>query len=134
MFAEGQKEDFVKKAKLFFSRHFMELQNREELQAITVKRFSDKKKGITEVRALKVRSDLSNQDSGPAFDDADIQVKAQEEFELMKKLCEVLYEQKRFPELQRVTFSALGSHVFNKHPEIVKVRTKAFEGLRNSHV
>ena len=109
----------MKKTKLLFSRHFVEFHNREEVQAIAnVKRFSDKKKGLTEVRAL-IRPDM-DEDSGPTFD-AEVQIKAQDEFELMKKMCDVLYEQKRFAELQRVTFSALGSHVFNKHPDIIKV-------------
>ena len=119
LLAEGQKEDFLKKTKLLFSRHFVEFHNREEVQAIAnVKRFSDKKKGLTEVRAL-IRPDM-DEDSGPTFD-AEVQIKAQDEFVLMKKMCDVLYEQKRFAELQRVTFSALGSHVFNKHPDIIKV-------------
>ena len=38
----------------------------------------------------------------------------------MKNLCEVLFQQKRYPELQRVTFSSLGSPIFNKNVEIMK--------------
>ena len=121
-FSEGQIEDFVKKSKLLFSRHFVELRNREEVSAIaSVKKLSDKRKGLNEVRAL-IRPDLE-EESGPTFD-AEIQAKefVEKEFELMKKLCEVLFDQKRYPELQRITFSALGSPIFNKHTEIIKVK------------
>jgi hypothetical protein len=44
-----------------------------------------------------------------------------DEFQLFKKLCELLYSRGRYAELQRVAFSALGSPHFNKKPEIVKV-------------
>ena len=38
----------------------------------------------------------------------------------MKNLCEVLFQQKRYAELQRVAFSSLGSRIFNKKEEIIK--------------
>ena len=123
-FSEGQIEDFVKKSKLLFSRHFVELRNREEVSAIaSVKKLSDKRKGLNEVRAL-IRPDLEDIESGGPTFDAEIQAKefVEKEFELMKKLCEVLFDQKRYPELQRITFSALGSPIFNKHTEIIKVK------------
>ena len=122
-FSEGQIEDFVKKSKLLFSRHFVELRNREEVSAIaSVKKLSDKRKGLNEVRAL-IRPDLEDIESGGPTFDAEVQAKefVEKEFELMKKLCEVLFDQKRYPELQRITFSALGSPIFNKHTEIIKV-------------
>ena len=104
----------------------MELRNREEVSAIaSVKKLSDKRKGLNEVRAL-IRPDLEDIESGGPTFDAEIQAKefVEKEFELMKKLCEVLFDQKRYPELQRITFSALGSPIFNKHTEIIKVIKK----------
>ena len=130
-FSEGQIEDFVKKSKLLFSRHFVELRNREEVSAIaSVKKLSDKRKGLNEVRAL-IRPDLEDIESGGPTFDAEIQAKefVEKEFELMKKLCEVLFDQKRYPELQRITFSALGSPIFNKHTEIIKVHNKQLLAL-----
>ena len=102
----------------------MELRNREEVSAIaSVKKLSDKRKGLNEVRAL-IRPDLEDIESGGPTFDAEVQAKefVEKEFELMKKLCEVLFDQKRYPELQRITFSALGSPIFNKHTEIIKVK------------
>lgn len=43
-----------------------------------------------------------------------------DEYDLFKSMCEVLFKGKRFAELQRATFSALGSPYFNKKQEIVK--------------
>jgi len=37
-----------------------------------------------------------------------------------KSLCDVYYQRKRFADLQRVTFSALGSPRFNKHEDVMK--------------
>ena len=109
----------------------MELRNREEVSAIaSVKKLSDKRKGLNEVRAL-IRPDLEDIESGGPTFDAEVQAKefVEKEFELMKKLCEVLFDQKRYPELQRITFSALGSPIFNKHTEIIKVHNKQLLAL-----
>ena len=51
----------------------------------------------------------------------DAEIPLADEFALFKKLCDVLYEQKLFDQLQRVTFSAMGSPYFNKKPELMKV-------------
>ncbi len=56
-----------------------------------------------------------------------VQISLADEFALFRKLCDLLYELKRFPELQRLTFSALGSPYFNKNPDIVKVGDKVLE-------
>ena len=54
----------------------------------------------------------------------DAEIPLADEFALFKKLCDVLYERKRFDQLQRVTFSAMGSPYFNKKPELMKVRLR----------
>ena len=60
--------------------------------------------------------------TGPTFesDSRESSFKVTDEFELMQSLCEVLFQQKRYPELQRVAFSSLGSPIFNKNAEIMK--------------
>ena len=122
--SEGQKDEFVKKTKLLLSRHFVELQSREEVYAIaSSKRMSKKNKGLNEVRAMSRlydHEDVDSTTSGPSFE-SDSKVKAGDEFDLMRKACDVLFEQKRFAEMQRLTFSALGSNFFNKHPDIIRV-------------
>ena len=57
--------------------------------------------------------------AGPSFE-SETSISANDEFELMKNLCEVLFQQKRYAELQRVAFSSLGSRIFNKKEEIIK--------------
>ena len=57
--------------------------------------------------------------AGPSFE-SESSISANDEFELMKNLCEVLFQQKRYAELQRVAFSSLGSRIFNKKEEIIK--------------
>jgi hypothetical protein len=52
-----------------------------------------------------------------------LQTSVEEEFNLYYKLCEILFEKKRFSELQQVTFSLLSSSLFAKFPELVKVST-----------
>ena len=44
----------------------------------------------------------------------------EQEFALFRKMCDILFEQEKFVELQRLTFSALGSPVFTKKPDIIK--------------
>ena len=53
------------------------------------------------------------------FQDAEIPLA--DEFALFKRLCDVLYERRSFDQLQRVTFSAMGSPYFNKKPDLMKV-------------
>ena len=92
----------------------------------STKRLSKKNKGLSEVRAI-ARS-LENPDdneTAPSFD-SESSIKPFEEFKLMRQVCDKLFEQKRFTELQRLTFSSLGSNVFNKHPDIMKVTRKRY--------
>ena len=125
--SEGQTEEFIKKATLLLSRHFVELRSPQEVMAVaSTKRLSKKNKGLSEVRAIIARSipsendQVEHNDSAPSFD-SESSIKPVEEFKLMRQVCDQLFEQKRFTELQRLTFSSLGSNVFNKHPDIMKV-------------
>jgi len=47
-------------------------------------------------------------------------IKKEEEFELFRKVCDILFERGCYDELQRLTFSALGSPVFGKSGAILK--------------
>ena len=51
----------------------------------------------------------------------DAEIPLADEFALFKRLCDVLYERRSFDQLQRVTFSAMGSPYFNKKPDLMKV-------------
>ena len=51
---EGRQQDFLDKAKLLFSRHFVTIRNKEELDAISsAKRLSCKNKALTEIRNFR---------------------------------------------------------------------------------
>ena len=45
---------------------------------------------------------------------------AEKEYQLYRRVCDLLFQQQRYVELQRLTFSALGSPVFARRPEILK--------------
>jgi len=118
LLAEGRKEQFVTKAKLLFSRHFVNIRNKDELHAISsAKKMSSKNKALSEVRSFR-REALTELET-PEFS-AESDIKVENEFELFKKLCDILFEEERYDELQRMAFSALGSPLFAKKPEIHK--------------
>eukprot|EP00095_Tigriopus_kingsejongensis_P008374 maker-scaffold856_size87843-snap-gene-0.23 protein:Tk08374 transcript:maker-scaffold856_size87843-snap-gene-0.23-mRNA-1 annotation:"general transcription factor 3c polypeptide 3" len=118
LWSEGCFEEFVRKANLFFSRHFVKIRNREELHAIaSAKKLASKNKALSEVRAY--RREPLIEDGGPSFEDGWL-VSLEDEYQLFRKLCDYLFEQKSFGALQKVSFSAMGSPYFNKKPEIMK--------------
>ena len=124
LLSEGRTEDFVKKAKLLLSRHFVELRSHDEVLALcSSRKYSHKRiselRRVTEMESAAVGSASASE---VAFE-SESSITAQDEYQLMRKLCDTLYNQKRFAELQRVTFSSLGSKMFNKDPEIMKVST-----------
>jgi len=118
LLAEGKTEEFINKSILLLYRHFVNIRNKDEQHAISsVKKMSSKNRALHEVRTF--RREPLNEVEGPEFE-AESQVTAEQEFELYSKVCDVLFQQKRFVELQRITFSALGSPVFAKKAEIIK--------------
>lgn len=52
--------------------------------------------------------------------EVDTIITPQKEYELFHKLCEFYFLNKRYPEFQRLTFSALGSPLFNKSEDTMK--------------
>ncbi|CAB4069485.1 GTP3C3 [Lepeophtheirus salmonis] len=121
LFSEGQTEEFIDKAKMLFNRHFINIRNRDELHAIaSAKKLVSKNRALSEVRAF-YREPIKF-DEGPSFQE-DNQIELSDEFELFRKLCVLLHNLKRYDELQRLTFSALGSPHFNKKLEHSKELT-----------
>ena len=56
---------------------------------------------------------------GPEFQ-SENQVTVEQEYSMYRQVCEVLFQQGRYVELQRLTFSALGSPVFARKAEVIK--------------
>jgi len=116
---EGRLEEFLEKGKLLFSRHFVNIRNKDELHAISsAKKMSSKSKALNEVRNF--RCEPLAEESGPEFDDLSGKLTVEEEFRMFRQMCDILFEEKRYSELQRLTFSALGSPVFTRKPDIMK--------------
>ena len=61
-----------------------------------------------------------DQKKGPGFEAETEIPQPQKEYELFRRLCEFYFENKRSAEFQKLTFSALGSPVFNKSEDIMK--------------
>ena len=124
LLSEGRTEEFVKKTKLLLSRHLTDIRSREEVITLCSSRKYSQKR-LTELRSLNEHESDSisvssgSANAGPSFE-SESSISANDEFELMKNLCEVLFQQKRYAELQRVAFSSLGSRIFNKKEEIIK--------------
>ncbi len=92
---------------------------RDELHAVaSTKKLSSKNKALLEVRSY-MREPIADL-GGPNFEQAS-QISVTDEFKLFRRLCNLLFQRKRYGELQRATFSAMGSPHFNKEPELVKV-------------
>lgn len=105
---QGQVDNFINVAKLLFRRHFVHIRNRDEAEAmIGNKKLSNKYEAIRELRRSK---NESVEDNGPAFTGPDIPI--EEQWELFTTMCHHLHDKKRFEELERMTFSALGSKEF----------------------
>ena len=100
------------------------IRSREEVITLCSSRKYSQKR-LTELRSLNEHESDSisvssgSANAGPSFE-SETSISANDEFELMKNLCEVLFQQKRYAELQRVAFSSLGSRIFNKKEEIIK--------------
>jgi len=116
---ENKEEEFISKAKLLFSRHFVNIRNKEELHAVSsAKRISSKNKALNEVRNF--RREPLDETKAAEFEPSSGDVSVVEEFDLLKKVCDLLFEKERYEELQRLAFSALGSPVFARNQEILK--------------
>eukprot|EP00092_Neocalanus_flemingeri_P103950 GFUD01133072.1.p1 GENE.GFUD01133072.1~~GFUD01133072.1.p1 ORF type:complete len:926 (+),score=328.00 GFUD01133072.1:114-2891(+) len=118
LLAENKIEEFLSKGKLLFSRHFVTIRNKDELHAISsAKKMSSKNKALNEVRNF--RCEPLTEEFGPEFGTTG-KITVEQEFGMFRRMCEILFEQERYVELQRVTFSALGSPVFTRKAEIIK--------------
>ena len=118
LLTEKRLEEFISKASLLFSRHFVTIRNKDELHAVSsAKKMSSKNKALHEVRNFR-REPLTEVE-GPEFQ-SENQVTVEQEYNMYRQVCEVLFQQGRYVELQRLTFSALGSPVFTRKAEVIK--------------
>jgi len=118
LFSEGRMEEFSVKAELLLSRNFTQIRNKEEMYAIAAqKRLNKKTKAIADVRTYRQEPLM---DQKEADFEVDTIITPQKEYELFHKLCEFYFLNKRYPEFQRLTFSALGSPLFNKSEDTMK--------------
>ena len=78
-----------------------------------------KAKAIAEVRQLK-HEPLMDQQKCLGFEDETEIPCPENEYGLLRKLCEFYFAEKRYDLFQRLTFSSLGSPVFNKSESIMK--------------
>jgi general transcription factor 3C polypeptide 3 (transcription factor C subunit 4) len=118
LYTEARMDEFACKAELLLSRHFTQIRNKEEMYAIAAqKRLNKKNKAIAEVRSFRQEPLM---DQREADFEADTVITPKKEYELFHKLCEFYFSNKKYPEFQRLTFSALGSPLFNKSEDIMK--------------
>jgi len=116
---EKRHREFLEKTKLLFSRHFVNIRNKEELHAISsAKRISCKNKALTEVRNFR-REPLTETEAAE-FEQSSDDVNIHDEFNLFLSACDLLFELEEYEELQRLVFSALGSPIFARNQQIFK--------------
>lgn len=116
---ENKIQEFLVKSKLLFSRHFVNIRNKEELHAVSsAKKISSKNRALNEVRSF--RREPLDESEAPGFEETQEAVTVQEEFALFMKVCDILFEEEKYEELQRLAFSALGSPTFARNIKIHK--------------
>ncbi|XP_076043588.1 general transcription factor 3C polypeptide 3 isoform X2 [Oratosquilla oratoria] len=100
--------DYINAAKLLFRRHFVHIRNRDEAEAIlSNKKLNNKHEAIKELRRSK---NEPLEDQGPTYTGNDVPI--DDQWELFRNVCTILHELGRYEELERMTFSALGSKEF----------------------
>ena len=109
---EGGKErheEFLAVGQLLLSRHCVRVRNREELDALCRLRRIDKKNvALREIRTSRGEPDFDH--DAPDFADSQSSVPTvEEEWALLKDMCNICLEEGRTGLLQRLAFSALGS-------------------------
>ncbi|XP_066942699.1 general transcription factor 3C polypeptide 3 isoform X3 [Macrobrachium rosenbergii] len=106
-------DDFINAAKLLFRRHFIHIRDRDEAEAmLNNKKLSNKHEAIRDLRKSKGES---LEDNGPTYTGPEVPM--EDQWELFVTVCNILHERSRFEELERMTFSALGSKEFMKEKE-----------------
>ncbi|XP_068231271.1 general transcription factor 3C polypeptide 3 isoform X2 [Palaemon carinicauda] len=106
-------DDFINAAKLLFRRHFIHIRDRDEAEAmLNNKKLSNKHEAIRDLRKSKGEN---LEDNGPAYTGPEVPM--EDQWELFVTVCNILHEKSRFEELERMTFSALGSKEFMKEKE-----------------
>lgn len=104
-------EEFLAVGQLLLSRHCVRIRNREELDAVCRLRRIDKKNmALKEIRDSRGENQL-DQDV-PEFTLGEREPSYNEEWDLLRELCEACLQLGRFGQLERLALSALGSKRF----------------------
>ncbi|XP_063228607.1 general transcription factor 3C polypeptide 3 isoform X2 [Bacillus rossius redtenbacheri] len=105
----GRVEEFLAVGQLLLSRHCVCIRHRDELDALTrQRRYEKKTSALKEIRASRVGSDVDMPNFGEEKDAPSVE----DEYKLLRDLCEACLALKRMDLLQRLSFSALGSKRF----------------------
>lgn len=104
-------EEFLAVGQLLLSRHCVRIRNREELDALCRLRRIDKKNvALKEIRDL--RGEAQQDQDAPEFTYGEREPSNDEEWDLLRELCETCLRLGRFGQLERLALSALGSKRF----------------------
>ena len=117
LLTEGHTDEFIKKSRLLFSRHFETIRTREEVLAMCLSRKHSRER-IKELRSSSNKSNIDYEEA--TFDEEESNILVSDEYQLFRTVCDVLYKEKRYTELQRMAYQALGSKRFYKDVEILK--------------
>ncbi|XP_054279234.1 general transcription factor 3C polypeptide 3 [Macrosteles quadrilineatus] len=106
-----QKEQFIAVAQLFLSRHFVYINNREDLNALTTLR-SDRKRTVLKENKNLQKCFSQGEEVKGEFSQTFNEPSVEEEWHLFWCVCEMCLEMGKFDTLQRLAFSAQGSQKF----------------------
>nr|CAD7405398.1 unnamed protein product [Timema poppensis] len=120
----GRIDDFLAIGQLLLSRHCVSIRHRDEMGALTrQRRFSKKAEALKEIRSSRGESNMDV--DAPNFGDLKTDTPSTEqEYQLLRDLCETCLKHEKLDLMQRLAFSALGSKRF--HSDLNKIREIEF--------
>nr|CAD7260817.1 unnamed protein product [Timema shepardi] len=120
----GRIDDFLAIGQLLLSRHCVSIRHRDEMGALTrQRRFSKKAEALKEIRTSRGESNMDV--DAPNFGDLKTDTPSTEqEYQLLRDLCETCLKHEKLDLMQRLAFSALGSKRF--HSDLNKIREIEF--------
>ncbi|KAJ8894711.1 hypothetical protein PR048_000018 [Dryococelus australis] len=111
----GRNEEFLAVGQLLLSRHCVCIRHRDELSALTrQRRFEKKSNALKEIRASRGDTDVDMPNFGEEKDAPSVE----DEYQLLRDLCETCFALNKPDLLQRLSFSALGSKKFFTDPKL----------------
>lgn len=116
-------QELIMVGQILFSRHSMQIRNKDELYSISIiQRYDKKRNAVKQVR--KTKKEPEEDCDIPSFKDDSRVPSREEEWELFKFICNVCIKTKAYQAFQRLTFSAQLStlfHPFKKEINILSV-------------